>query len=122
LGSLSSFFAPVLLVGCAEAPQGIQTADGSKVLWSPPDTVALPVSGEPASGEPTAQDADWRSPDSVQEARTKELWLERLRTLRGLIGREHIPEVREAVVRELAIGAAGSQRGSVFHDGVGGLL
>jgi hypothetical protein len=112
--------APILLVGCAEAPQGIQTTGGSKVLWSAPDTVAVPVSGEPAAGE-----ARWESPDPVQEAwldehgfdsietryseaRTKALWLKRLRTLRGLIGREHIPEAREAVVRELAIETVGS--------------
>lgn len=125
-------FAPVLLVGCAlvgcaETPEGLQTTEGSEVVWSAPDTVAVPVSGEPVPGEPTAQDADWSSPDSVQkawlaehgfdsvnatysEARTKEVWLERLRTLRGLIGREHIPEVREAVVRELAIEAVGSDK------------
>ena len=118
-------FAPVLLVGyalvgCAETPEGLQTTEGSEVVWSAPDTVAVPVSGEPA-----ARGARWSSPDSAQEAwlaehgfdsvgaryseaRTKELWLKRLRTLRGLIGREHIPEVREAVVRELAIEAVGS--------------
>jgi hypothetical protein len=118
-------FAPLLFVGCVEAPEGIKTTDGSKMVWSAPDTVAVPVSGEPAAGEATAQDADWRSPDSDQEAwldehgfdsietryseaRTKALWLKRLRTLRGLIGREHIPEAREAVVRELAIETVGS--------------
>jgi hypothetical protein len=113
-------FAPLLFVGCVEAPEDIKTTDGSKMVWSAPDTVAVPVSGEPAAGE-----ARWESPDSAQEAwldehgfdsietryskaRTKALWLKRLRTLRGLIGREHIPEVREAVVRELAIEAVGS--------------
>ncbi|MEF8794979.1 MAG: hypothetical protein V5A22_01630 [Salinivenus sp.] len=112
--------APALLFGCSEAPEDIQTAGGSTVQWAPPDTVAVLVPGEPAGGN-----ARWESPDSAQaawlaehgfervgtrlsDAKTQELWLERLRTLRGLIDHEHIPEAREAVVRELAIEAVGS--------------
>jgi len=112
--------ASALLFGCSEAPEGIQTAGGSTVQWTPPDTVAVLVPGETTGGT-----ARWESPDSAQaawlaehgfdrigtrlsHAKTQELWIERLRTLRGLIGREHIPEAREAVVRELAIEAVGS--------------
>lgn len=113
-------FASPLLVACTEAPEGIHTADDSTVHWTTPDTVAVLV-----PGEPTPKDVRWRSPDSAQkawlaehgfdridtrysEAKTKELWLNRLRTLRGLIGQEHIPEARQSVVRELAIEAVGS--------------
>jgi len=112
--------ASVLLLGCADAPDGIKTASGSTVQWSIPDTVAVLVSGTPSAREVrwhslTPEQKSWLAEHGFErvharpsDATTKELWLERLRTLRGLIGREHIPEAREAVERELAIKAVGS--------------
>jgi len=109
-----------LLFGCADAPDGIKATGGSAVHWSIPDTVAVL-----ASGTPSAREVRWRSLQPTQrqwlaehgfkrigaqpsDAKTKQLWLERLRTLRGLVGHEYIPEAREAVVRELAIEAVGN--------------
>jgi hypothetical protein len=112
--------ASVLLFSCADAPDGIKTASGSTVQWSIPDTVAVLVSGTPSAREVhwyslTPDQKSWLAEHGFEridarpsDAKTKQLWLERLRTLRGLIGREHIPEAREAVVRELAIEAVGS--------------
>lgn len=109
-----------LLFGCADAPDGIKTAGGSAVHWSVPDTVAVLASGTPSAREVhwyslTPDQKSWLAEHGFErvhaqpsDAKTEELWLERLRTLRGLVGHEHIPEAREAVVRELAIEAVGS--------------
>lgn len=108
-----------LLAGCTDAPDGIDAVGNSAALGALPDTVSVLVDGEAAEG-----DLRWTSPTSAQkawlaehgydrlhaqysEAETEALWEERLRTLRGLIGKEHIPEIRHAVVHELSVEAVG---------------
>jgi hypothetical protein len=84
-----------------------------------PDTVAVVVDGEAVEGNlrwepPTSTQKAWlaehdydRLTTRYSEAETEALWAERLRVLRGLVGNEHIPEVRQSVVRELSLEAMG---------------
>jgi hypothetical protein len=102
-----------------DAPAGIEAVSDSTMSGDMPDTVAVRVNGETVEG-----DLRWKSPTSAQkawladhdyerlttrysEAETEALWAERLRTLRGLTGKEHIPEIRHAVVHELSVEAIG---------------
>jgi hypothetical protein len=108
-----------LLAGCTDAPDGIEAVSNAAALGTLPDTVAVLVDGEAVEGDlrwtpPTSKQKAWlaehdydRLTTRYSKADTEALWAERLRVLRGLIGKEHIPEIRHAVVHELSVEAVG---------------
>lgn len=118
-----------LLAGCTEPPDGIEAAGDSPASGAMPDTVAVPVDGEAVEGDlqwtpPPPRHKAWLAEHDYEklhtqysEDETKELWAERLRVLRGLVGVEHIPESRHAVVHRLSREALG--RDELLHIDIG---